>query len=179
MSSTKLAGLLAGVVALAALVGGGIWLALTLSSQPPPTEATVTVAPTAPSGSTILGVFEGRSPCGAIGRELNSAMNADCQRIKWQLTLYQQANTQTPTTYALTNVYVGMGNERYVNEGTWEITQGTKSDPDAVVYQLELDKAPGRLSFMKADDNILLLLEQDRSLMVGDASWSYTLSRTD
>jgi hypothetical protein len=177
MSSTRLAGILAGVVALVALVGGGIWLGLTLSSQPPPTQATV--APTAPSGSTILGVFEGRSPCGDVGRELNSAMNADCQRIKWQLTLYQQANTQTPTTYVLTNVYVGMGNERFVSEGTWDITQGTKSDPDAVVYRLELDKSPGSLSFMKADDNILLLLEQDLSLMVGDASWSYTLSRTD
>ena len=65
--------------------------------------------------------------------------------------------THTPTTFQLLTVYVGKGDTRYTNTGKWVVTQGTKTDPEAVVYQLELDpdKPQESLAFLKADDNIL------------------------
>ena len=61
----------------------------------------------------------------------------------------------------------------------WTIVRGTKTNPEAVVYQLEPDKPGGSLSCVKADDNILFFLDKERNLMVGNGDFSYTLNRSD
>ena len=92
-------------------------------------------------------------------------------KIKWRLTLYQDQAGQ-PSTY----LYRGT---QTIREGAWTITRGIKGDADAVVYQLTMDGSQPPVSFLKADDNTLLLLDRDMNLLVGDALFSYTLSRTD
>jgi hypothetical protein len=64
--------------------------------------------------------------------------------------------------------------ETLEREGRWAIAKGTKSNPDAVVYELN-----GALSFFRVDQNVLHALNRDRSLMKGTGGWSHTLYRTE
>jgi hypothetical protein len=93
-------------------------------------------------------------------------------KIKWRLTLYQDQTTGAPSTY----LYMGTST---IREGAWTIVRGTERDPDAVVYQLHLDNSQEPVSFLKADENHLFLLDRALNFLVGDALFSYTLSRTD
>jgi hypothetical protein len=89
-----------------------------------------------------------------------------------QLTLYQDQATGAPSTY------LALGT-RTIREGAWATIQGTASDPEAVVYQLQLNNAQPPVSFLKADENHLFVLDQNLNFLVGDALFSYTLSRID
>lgn len=115
----------------------------------------------------------GRSPCREVAAQLTKAVNADCTKVKWDLRLYQDPNKLTPTTYKLKGTFY---RER-IGQGRWAIVRGTKTDPTAVVYQLDLDKPQGSLFLLRADDNILLFLDKGRNLMVGNSDFSYTLNR--
>jgi len=139
----------------------------------PPSSSTPLVIPPIPEGSTVLGVFEGRTPCDTVVFEFTGIPpHEGCLKVKWQLTLYQVQNTNAPATY----LFRGTGT---IRTGTWTILHGTKSDPDAVVYQLRPDDSEQFTSFLKADDNHVFLLDGELNLLVGNALFSYTLSRTD
>ena len=92
--------------------------------------------------------------------------------MKWQLTLYQDQDTGAPSTY----LFRGTGT---IRTGTWTILHGTKNEPDVVVYQLRSDNSQQLTSFLKVDENHLFLLDGELNLLVGNALFSYTLSRTD
>jgi hypothetical protein len=47
------------------------------------------------------------------------------------------------------------------------------------VYQLQLEDSQRPVSFLKADENHLFLLDEDLNLLVGNALFSYTLSRIE
>lgn len=129
--------------------------------------------PPMPAGSSVLGVFEGRLPCHEMVLEFTKVPPFQgCTKIKSRLTLYQDENTAAPT------IYVYMGTTT-VREGTWTIVKGTKSDPDAEVYQLQLEEGQQPVSFLKADENHLFLLDRDSNLLVGNALFSYTLSKIE
>lgn len=123
--------------------------------------------------SSKLGRFVGRSPCQEVARELSKPVTPDCIKVKWDLTLYHDPNTLAPTTYKLNGTFF---RER-VREGKWTIVRGTKTSPNAVVYQLDPDKARGSLFLLKADSNILFFLDRDRNFLVGNSNFSYTLNR--
>jgi hypothetical protein len=126
-----------------------------------------------PKGPQVHGYFEGRSPCREITEMLNADGRDSCIKIKWQLLLFQDPVTHAPTTYALG----GFAWRNPPKTGKWAIIKGTKEDPNAVVYQLEPDNPQGFLSFVKADDNILLFLDKEKKLLVGNSQFSYTLNR--
>ena len=93
---------------------------------------------------TTLGVFVGTSLCGEIARPLlNIPAEAQCDRIKWNLTLYVNPRTQSPTTYVLSSEYGYHIDNRTlimkgsnVRQGSWSIASGVKTDPYATVYQI-------------------------------------------
>jgi len=130
------------------------------------------IAPLA-TGPTVFGVFEGRSPCHGIARELKLPQHAGCTKVKWRVTLYQDPKTSAPTTYKVE----GTLHRQSAREGTWSIVRGAKTDPNATVYQLNATPTEAALLLLKADDNILFILNQDREPMVGHADFSYTLNR--
>jgi hypothetical protein len=129
--------------------------------------------PEMPASPSILGVFEGRLPCHEIVLAFTKIERfPGCTKIKSRLTLYQDQATGAPSTY----LYMGTTT---IREGTWTMLQGTEKDPDAIVYQLHLADSQEPVSFLKADDNHLFMLDRDLNLLVGDALFSYTLSRID
>jgi hypothetical protein len=133
-----------------------------------PLALTAAVAQSRPS---VLGVFEGRTPCGRIAVEFTGFPGAGCEKIKWRLTLYQDSVTGRPTTFR----YQGT---RTTREGTWALSRGTPSDAGATVVRLTPAAPHPAIAFQKVDD-VLLLLDGTGKAVVGDASWSYTLNRVD
>ena len=112
-------------------------------------------------------VFEGRTPCGATATEFTGFPAENCEKIKWRLTLYRRADG-TPTTY----VFKGT---RSTRQGPWKLE---RADSNRIVYSL-FDSGRKVLSLLSVDDRVLLLLDRDLKVLIGDASWSYALNRTD
>jgi hypothetical protein len=120
---------------------------------------------TAPMGSRLYGVFEGKTPCD------------DCERIKFALTLFVDETSGRSTTYVLERIYVGKGNDRTVTEGDWGRFTGIPLDADARYYALAgTEEDVGR--YLAVGENLLLLLDSNYEPRVGNASHSFTLSRT-
>jgi hypothetical protein len=139
------------------------------------------------AGSGISGVFEGITPCSEFTKPVPQ-ITSPCEQMIWKLTLYQDPDRLTPTTYELHSAYgfpkqntpgLTESATRIDMDGKWAIVKGAKTDPDAVVYQLNPDHQQAAVYFLRLDENILHVLDRDRSMMVGNAAWSYTLNRTD
>jgi hypothetical protein len=126
-------------------------------------------------GPNVFGVFEGRSPCLGIARQLKITVHPACSRAKWRVTLYQDAETRAPTTYKVEGTLHLDG----PREGTWTLVQGTRSDPHAMVYQLAPTASASAMLLMKGDDNVLFMLEENGAPLVGHGDFSYTLNRHD
>lgn len=141
-------------------------------------------APPVPPGPSTNGMFVATSPCDAVSRAaLKIPATANCEIIRWHLTLFEDAKTLTPTTFELNCVYglpeqgtlgLSKGGTRVGWKGRWKIVPGA----DRTVYELDLGVAKGTVSFVRVDHNLLHLLDQSKSLAMGNAGWSYTLNRT-
>ncbi|HTD67056.1 MAG TPA: hypothetical protein VK846_11055, partial [Candidatus Limnocylindria bacterium] len=125
------------------------------------------------AGPTVFGVFEGRTPCLGISRELKISRNEACIKAKWRVTLYQNPQTREPTTYKVE----GSLFRDEAREGTWSMARGISTDASATVYQLHATSTQPALLLWKADDNVLFLLNQTRKSLIGHAEFSYTLNR--
>ena len=162
---------------------------LSLSSCTSLISQTSVPIPTPPQGSEILGVFRGNTPCSAQARPLPQIpSDAECDQMIWSLVLYQDIQTKTPTTYQLNAAYglSKQGTNDLIRDGTaivmdgpWTITTGTKSDPDATVYQLNPDDLGTTVSFLKVGEDMVHVLSSDKTLLVGNGAWAYTLNRMD
>ena len=165
------------------LVGNGAWSytlnrmdnqsPATVQAANPPQPPTRPPAPPMPEGSSVLGVFDGRTPCDELVIEFTHYPSSPgCLKVKWRLTLYQDATTGSP------NSYLFMGTSNY-REGSWTIVHGTEQDPDAIVYQLQVRDAQGPISFLRVDENNLFMMDRSMNLLVGNEFFSYTLSRNE
>lgn len=125
------------------------------------------------SGPSVYGIFGGRTPCTSLLRTLRIGLTDGCQRLKWRITLFQDAVTRKPTTYRIEGSLHHTG-----REGAWRIVLGTAADPDAVVYQLDGTASEAPMLLWKADDNVLFLLDERKQPLVGTIDFSYTLSRS-
>ena len=57
-------------------------------------------------GSELYGVFQANTPCSAQARPLPQIpADVNCEQMKWNLVLYQDPQTGTPTTYQLNSTY--------------------------------------------------------------------------
>lgn len=132
--------------------------------------------------TNLLGVFEGTIPCvptplPITGHPLPYPGDGECQRIKVRLELYHDAEG-VPIRYVLHRINVGLGDDVTTTEGAWTRTQGTNAGNEFMVYELDAETPTAFRRFFVADENILLLLNANRQLLVGNASLSFTLSRT-
>lgn len=124
-----------------------------------------TCSPAKPSAQSKLGVFVGTSPCDSVARRpLGIPATADCEMIKWNLTLHQEPGTLAPTTYEFNFTY-GMaqpnttgfknGGTKAERKGKWSIGQGTRTDSGLLVYKLDAARSEESISFVKLDENLL------------------------
>lgn len=123
--------------------------------------------------------FSGRTPCIELAREIKHPVAADCAKLKWSIDLYRDPQTLAPTTYRLRGTLYrneARGTET-IREGKWKVTKGTKSDANAIVYQLDAFEYDGPIFLLKGDRDVLFFLAKDGSLLVGDTHFSYTLNR--
>ncbi|RDB04975.1 copper resistance protein NlpE N-terminal domain-containing protein [Runella aurantiaca] len=127
------------------------------------------------TGAGVMGIFEGRCPCQELATLLKASVSAECFKTKWSLTLLQDPQTRQPTTYELDGSFY-RANRR---KGSWSIVQGTKNDPNTVVYQLESDNPDETVYLMKGDENVLFFLDKNKNLLVGNELFSYTLNRVE
>jgi hypothetical protein len=139
-----------------------------------------------PKGPSVVGVFEGRFPCPGVAIQLKISIDDDCAKLKCDLTLYRDSVTFQPTKFVFTIVGGGDvvkqegGSYRLkILEGKWAIVKGIKSNPDAVVVQLDFGKLGAYLYLMKADENVLFILDENKEFRVGNEDFSYTLNRVE
>ncbi len=125
------------------------------------------------SENALVAVYTGRTPCREVAQQLNYPVGADCVKLKWELTLYQDPKTQTAATFKLRGTLF----RDYDREGTWAVMRGRADHANGSIFKLDLDKPKGSLLLFKADENILFFLDDDGSLMVGNRDFSYTLNR--
>jgi|ERR1043166_9749719 hypothetical protein len=138
-----------------------------------PTVVSTNTAEELPTGPDIFGVFVGRTPCQELARQMNVTVSDECIKRKWVVVLREDPTTHVPTTYDL----YGSGYRPVPRTGKWTIAKGTKADPKAIVYQLDPDPSGSFISFLKADDNVLLFLGKNGSPLVGNIYFSYALNR--
>lgn len=158
-----------GAVALAAVVA----LVIALVTRGP--ETPQTFGPWYPltnqSGDPAVADFENHVPCA-----IDDPAVSDCQRVKLGVVLYRDEATGAPSTYLISVVRVGVGNDRETHEGTWTVARGTGLDPQATVYQLDTGAPEHLRQYWPVGHNILYLLDKDKMPRVGDAAYGYALN---
>jgi hypothetical protein len=130
------------------------------------------------ASSPKVDVFWGTSPCAEFAKpKLQIPTGENCDRIKWDFRLSETGK------YFLTREWgFHVDNRTYLKKGTakfsgnWKVTKGRTADPNGIVVHLDPDQ-PNSLAFALIDQNILHLLDTNKTLAVGDSGASYTLSR--
>ena len=116
-------------------------------------------------GDTVSAVFESTIPC------------EDCERLKFSIVIYKNAQTHLLTTYLMSRIYVGKSDERITNSGSIIISTGTSLDPLHTIYQLTSGAPAEYQSFWKIDEHLLFILDENLTPMVGDAGYEFVLNR--
>ena len=124
------------------------------------------------SGKDAYGVFEGRCACQELAQVLKREVSTDCFKTKWGLNLFQNPDTQAPTTYVLEGSFF----RQAIRKGNWHIIKGSKADLDDIVFALEADNQQ-TIYLLKGDDNVLFFLDNDKNLLTGNDLFNYTLNR--
>lgn len=141
----------------------------------PAGEMSYTISPRA-TGSAVFGIFEGRTPCRGVSSELGLPLATGCVKVKWRVTLLQDAATSTPTTYKIESSL----HRQTPREGKWRIVKpGEPVDPNIRVYVLEASGSESALNLLRADRDILLMADRRARPLVGNADFSYTLNRVE
>lgn len=120
-------------------------------------------------GPTVHGVFDGRTPCQGISRDLKIEAHPACEKLKWRVTLYKEPSADTPTTYKAEGTLF----QTKMREGRWSSASG----PLGVTYRLEDAGGAPPIQLLRGDDDVLLFLGQNGAPLVGSADFSYTLNR--
>ena len=125
------------------------------------------------TGDTVFGIFEGRTPCAGVARQMKIKPVAGCLKLKWRVTLFRNPQTGEPTTYKIESTL----HRQRAREGAWKIVRGTSADPHGIFYELAATEREGPLRFLQADDRILFFVGPNGNLLTGNVDFSYTLNR--
>jgi hypothetical protein len=134
--------------------------------------------------------FVGSTPCGPLSREFIGGLPAEapCHCITWRLTLFSGGDSGNPATYQLVATYgvppPGDPNQlvdgpTVKTEGSWTLTEGARSNPLAKVYSIQNREKQRVLSLARVSEHLAHFLNEDKSLRIGNAGWSFTLNRSN
>jgi len=116
-------------------------------------------------GDPVSAIFESRIPC------------EDCERLKFSIVIYENAQTHLLTTYLMSRIYVGKSDERITNAGNITVSTGTSLDSLHIIYRLTSGAPAEYQSFWKIDEHLLFILDENLTPMVGDAGYGFVLNR--
>jgi hypothetical protein len=124
-------------------------------------------------------VFDGRMPCYAPLLALNGKTTNGCNLVKCRIIFFYDNRSHSPSSIKFYTIHVGTGGMRYLATGKWITMRGTKRDPNSILYQLQInsDQPQQHLTFLKGDDNILFLLDDELNCMAGNDYCSFTMNR--
>jgi hypothetical protein len=120
------------------------------------------------AGPVVYEVFDGRSPCQGIARQLGIAVGPGCAKVKWRLVLYRDPATGAPTTYQLESTL----HRSAARVGAWSVSKG----PPAVIV-LAPTGPEKAVRLLRGDKNVLFFVDADWNPLVGNSYFSYTLDR--
>ena len=132
--------------------------------------------------------FVGTTPCDAGSRKFLGGLPAEasCHCITWRLTLLSTEKAKESGEYTL-EVMHGMPGRDDPNQvveghtarlkGRWDIVRGSRANSQAVVYRIHGGERDQPLLLSRVGENLLHFLNDDKTLRVGNAGWSYTLNR--
>jgi len=120
----------------------------------------------------VYGAFEGRSPCQEIAKQLNLQVSESCWKAKWSMVLYADPVTSKPAAFEIKGSIFKDG-----WQGKWSIIRGMPANTNATIFELKPENDGRSLFLLKADENVLFILDQRKNLMVGNTNFSYTLNR--
>lgn len=124
-------------------------------------------------GAHVWGVFHGRVPCQTMAQLMHISVQANCEKLKWGFTFFQDPQSKKPTTYE----WNGSLFRDKPRTGKWALVKGTVEDSDATVIQLDPDQPEKSIFLLKGDENVLFILDGSKKLMVGGEYLSYTFNR--
>jgi hypothetical protein len=161
------------------MVGNGGW-SYSLNRKEPLADIPISLpslntTSSLPTDTSVLAVFDGRTPCSDFAKEYNLPVDADCFKLKWRIILRRDPNTLLPTTYTLQRTNYSPNKI----EGKWLIIKGTKENPDAVIYQLEAGKTESLIFLLVGDENVLFLLDRNQQPYTGNEDFSYTFNKKE
>jgi hypothetical protein len=132
-----------------------------------PPDVSYRLAPLA-TGPEVFGVFEGRTPAGAIAGVLGLALPPGSFKAKWRVTLYRDPATGAPTRYRIE----GSLFRAAAREGAWSVERGA-----SMVYRLAAAGKTEDLRLLAADERVVFLVDPRNQPLVGNEHFSYTLHR--
>lgn len=154
----------------AMLIGNGGW-SYTLNNETPVKSDVVNLR-TEKGKSEEFMVFEGRTPCTDASERFSLDSRPECYKMKWLILLYSDKTTGQPS-YFLSG---GRGYKKEtMDKGKWEIIQGKDG---RLIYKLYHEKRNAPLYLLRAGESILVFTDPEGNLLVGNADFSYTLSKT-
>lgn len=109
----------------------------------------------------LVGIFTGTLPC------------ADCSGIRTDITLVTSNPARSSEgTFSLVEHYLGTrsGDRAFRRHGRWTTVKGTKSIPDAIVYQLTADDGGRVVQLRRIDADTVRLLAEDGTDLTADVS---------
>ena len=113
--------------------------------------------------------YEGRTPCGVPGIV---PPGMECYKLKWYIVFYADAPSNLPTTYRLYGTpYRKEGGVK----GEWNIIAGKDG---RIIYRLYDEAGKEFINLLKTDENILLFIDGNGKLLVGNEDFSYTLNKS-
>lgn len=161
------------------LVGNSGWsyaLSIALAEKPRASEAAApemsySLLPLA-TGPEVYGVFEGRTPC-ALAQVIGIKVDNACIKLKWRITLFQDAVTHAATSYRVEGSLFPQG----ARAGAVTALPGTPFDANAKVLRLEPPQGAQPIYLMRGDENVVFFLDQAGRIGLGNRDFSYALSR--
>jgi hypothetical protein len=156
------------------MIGNGGWSYTLNNKEPVQGDFPTPVLKTPTRDTTTQVIFDGRTPCQEFASEHEMSVNKSCFKLKWRIILNRDPVSHEPTTYTMRKV---VDNGRQNVTGKWKVINGTTSNPNAVIYQLDPEDPGKSISLLVGDENVLFLLHKNKDLFVGNEDFSFTLNK--
>lgn len=156
------------------MIGNGGW-SYSLNRNSPVNSNKVLISSIISDEKSLQLIYDGRTPCQEIAAE-HPEMNAgqSCFKLKWRLILNRDSVTHQPTTCTIRNI---VNNQPRNISGKWKVINGTVTNPDAVIYEIEADNLAGPILLLVGDENVLFFLDKNNEPLIGNEDFSFTLNK--